>query len=177
MNQYLTEEKLEHYLNFIFSENKWIRDKIVLNSGLKYRPDYYCKELNLIVEFDGDCFGYKGHYSSIEVIYKDLKKDKRYNEMGIKVIRIPYFVQMSSLVIKNLFKKDIEIKQTYLHGFIDKDAKLPVDYNEAGIEKFKIDLDKFAYIKNDIILSLKNKINEKANIDLVLPKSLQYLVS
>ena len=46
--------------------------------------------------------------------------------MGYKIIRVPYFVQLSSDVIKQLFGIDIDYKQIFPHGFIvDKNEVLP----------------------------------------------------
>ena len=44
----------------------------------------------------------------------------------LKIIRVPYFVQLSSDVIKQLFGIDIDYKQIFPHGFIvDKNEVLP----------------------------------------------------
>lgn len=45
----------------------------------KYIVDFYCKDLFLVIEIDGE-----SHYGNPE---KDRKKDKRLNELGVKVLR------------------------------------------------------------------------------------------
>ncbi|HRQ70742.1 MAG TPA: hypothetical protein PLW78_10625 [bacterium] len=170
-NDYLTEETLGEVLKILFPENDFIRDKTVPDSGARSRPDYRNDELMMIVEFDGE-----KHYRESKKIKSELKKNYVFNLMGYKIIRIPYFVQISEIVIKNLFDIDVEYKQKYPHGFISKNVIFPADYCELGIEKFEEDLDRFSYIRKDIISSLKSKITGIGDIDLVLPNSLRYLL-
>ena len=102
---YLTEKTLINYLNIIFPHiNDWKNNKS-FSKTYKSRPDYKSDQLKLIVEFDG----YQ-HYTSAKRILADIKNDNFYIQNGFNVIRIPYFVQMSSIVIKNLFNVDIDIK-------------------------------------------------------------------
>lgn len=52
-NEYLTELRLGSILNE-YSQHKFIHNKFVPNSNLKrFRPDYRCDELSVIIEFDG----------------------------------------------------------------------------------------------------------------------------
>lgn len=171
--EYLTEDSLENYLKVIFPTHTWERNTTYRYNGGWFKPDYICHTLKLVVEFDGML-----HYSSAEVILRDKKKDLILRRDGYKVVRIPYFVQMSTEVIKALFKKDKQIDQVFPHGFISNKATafLPTNFNELGVERFLNDLDRFSFIKEDIINSLKDKILEKGDIRLVLPKSLEYLV-
>lgn len=97
---------LEEYLKVIFpeiSKDEWIHDKVVPGSKSQSRPDYRCESLKLIVEFDG-----LQHYQKPNVIRADEKKDKMYEEMGYKIVRIPYFIQLTNEVIKLMFDKDVE---------------------------------------------------------------------
>ena len=168
---YLTEKELGKILKHIFSNHPFIHNKQVPNSNIKTRPDYRNDILKLIVEFDG-----YHHYSTTKTIIRDELKDNTYKKMGYTIIRIPYFVQISKLIISNLFNIKTNFIQTYPHGFIDLKAMLPADYCELGIKHFENDIKNFYYIKNEIIFSLKNKIKEHKNIKLVLPPSLYYLV-
>ncbi len=169
---YLTESILGNFLvdlypNYIFEHNKKVP-----GSNCQYRPDYRNDKLKLIIEFDG----YR-HYSQSTDIIKDCTKDTIYKNMGYNIIRIPYFVQLSNIVIKKLFDLELNYQQNYPHGFIDEKCLLPCDFNELGIERFKEDLIKFDYIAYEIINSLKIKINLCNDIRLVLPKSLYYLIT
>ncbi len=170
-DSYLTEVLLGNYLETIFSEFEFERDRVVPNSKIRNRADYRNDKLMLIVEFDG----YR-HYSETKTILADEKKDIIYSGLGYKIIRIPYFVQISKDVVFDLFGVHTNIPQVYSHGFIDKKALLPSDFCELGIKRFLFDLNRFSYIKSEIISSLKNKIEELGDIRLVLPYSLFYLI-
>lgn len=160
--QYLTKDRLYEALKEIFKVD-FIRDKQVPDSGLNKCPDFRNDTLKLIVEFNGD-----RHYSNNKIQKSDNEKLIKYTEMGYKVVAIPYFVQLSSDIIKLLFDIDIEWLQQYPHGFIDEKAMLPVDYNYYGVQRFRNDLVKFKIIKDDIIQSLESKI-ELLGADNVLP--------
>ena len=171
MNNYLTEKGLESILKEIYTNDEFIRDKTIPNSQTRYRPDFRCEKLKLIVEFDGD-----SHYKRALRIKKDSLKDQIYRGLGYRIVRIPYFVQIETLTIENLFGVNFKYPQKYPHGFIDKKATLPCDFCELGIRQFENDLKKFSYIKDDIIKSLKNKVKELDDVEIVLPKSLFYLL-
>jgi len=163
--EYLTEENLGIFLNKHYSNA--IRDRTVPDSNCRFRPDFRLEKEKLIIEFDG-----YGHYTNPTTIINDLKKDEIYSNLGFKVIRFPYFIQLNEKTIFDLLSLKIKIKQIYPHGFIDKKAPLPACFCELGIEKFLKDLEKFHYLKKDIIKSLKEKCDSLGNELLVLPKSL-----
>ena len=94
--------------------------------------------------------------------------------MGYTIIRIPYFVQLSTIVIKELFHKTYSMTQEYPHGFISEKALLPSDFCEMGIGRFINDLNRFSYIQRDIIKSLVDRVDEADQILLVLPPHLLY---
>lgn len=94
---------LDEYLSFIFpNTNDWIHDKAFGihedNENHKIRPDYRSDSLKLIVEFDG-----LPHYSDPAVIFKDDKNTNIYKKNGYKVIRIPYFIQLTNEAVAKLF--------------------------------------------------------------------------
>jgi len=97
---------LEDYLKVIFPKiNDWINDKAIgLRNGIQYksRPDYRSEELKLIIEFDG-----LQHYTKPNIIEKDIMNTKLYESFGYKVVRIPYFIQLSNKAVKTLFGVDI----------------------------------------------------------------------
>jgi len=166
MNNYLTDDLLCVYLKKLFPDNIFIRDKVVPNSGLKTRPDYRNDDLKLIIEFDG----YR-HYTVPKVILSDLKKDEVYSKMGYTIVRIPYFVQLTSVVIQNLFNLSIDFNTTFPHGFIVDICARPADFCELGIDRFIMDLDKFSYLKQEILSSLREK-EEELDVHLIYPHTL-----
>lgn len=169
---YLTESNLGKILKDIVPDLEFVHDKAVPDAKNKRRrPDYRCDSEKLIIEFDGDT-----HYCKAQRIITDAEKDEDYSALGYRIFRIPYFVQMTEQVIKNIFGKDMVFEQVYPNGFIDPKAILPADFCELGISQFLKDLKTFDYYKDEIIESLKNKVKEKGNINHVLPPSLHYLV-
>lgn len=170
--EYLTEKSLKTVLETIYPGHEFIHDRIVPDSGMRNRADYYNSDLRLIVEFDG----YR-HYSCSKVIANDRFKDVAYLTMGYTVVRIPYFIQISPYVIKTLFGIDSDIVQTYPHGFIDDMALLPCDFCELGLARFGYDLHRFGKIYNEILSSLAKKVELSGDISTVLPPSLYHLLS
>ena len=171
--EYLNEAKLGELLKILFPNNDFIHDKAVPTStNRRKRPDYRCDELSLIIEFDGF-----GHYTIAKNIISDIDKDEDYTTLGYKVIRIPYFIQLTKEVILDLF--NIELKNdlyNYPHGFIDKKAVLPADFCELGVTKFREDLVRFSYVKEDIISSLVAHRKTK-DMHIILPPSLQHIIN
>lgn len=129
----------------------------------------------MIVEFDGYL-----HYTQAKRILQDNEKDANAIKFGYNVIRIPYFVQLSPSMIKELFNLSIpEYQQIYPHGFIDTKACLPADFCELGIEKFKNDLVRFdaSGISQDICISLANRVKSVTTFEYIYPKSLESLLN
>jgi hypothetical protein len=99
---------LEEYLKVIFPQtNDWIHDKAIGDiNGQRYkkRPDYRSETLRLIVEFDG-----LQHYTNPDIIEKDIENTKLYSSVGYKVVRIPYFIQLTNRAVKTMF--DVEVSE------------------------------------------------------------------
>lgn len=97
---------LEDYLKVIFPEvNDWIHDKALGEiNGNKYksRPDYRSEKLKIIIEFDG-----LQHYTKPDIIEKDYRLTTVYTELGYKVVRIPYFIQLTNKAVKTLFNINV----------------------------------------------------------------------
>lgn len=148
-DNFLTEKSLGKILDELFKDYTFVRQKPFGH----YRADYCCDALKLIVEFDGI-----DHYQKSTVVQSDAAKDTMLTSLGYTVVRIPFFVQMSSEVIKNLFKIDVDFIQTFPHGFISKKAinMTPAHFCSLGLKRFVNDLHKFSYIKQDILNSLKD---------------------
>ena len=94
---------LEEYLCVIFPNvNDWVHDKSlgvsIGGKPCRNRPDYRSETLKMIVEFDGI-----QHYTKPDIIEKDARNTKLYESIGYKVIRIPYFIQLSNAAVKTIF--------------------------------------------------------------------------
>ena len=101
---------LDKYLEVIFpNTTDWIHDKafgLHNNESYKIRPDYRSDSLKLIVEFDG-----LPHYTDPAVIIKDDKNTNIYKQNGYKVVRIPYFIQLTNEAVEILF--GITVKELF----------------------------------------------------------------
>ena len=105
---------LNKCLEKLFQNNEFIHDKFlkingnyVLNKiGNKIRPDYLCKELKLIVEFDG-----YHHYLDPYVIYKDNINTELLKDLGYNVIRIPFYIQLDNTANELNLPKNIIIPE------------------------------------------------------------------
>lgn len=163
---YLTEEKLYEFLKEVFPWFEITRDyKLLfqkdLNNPSRKRPDYQIidikRNLKYIVEFEGD-----SHYRDTEVQFRDFQREEAFS-LYDSVITIPYFIQLDKEIIENLFWKlewfvnaFPEGYNKYPHWFVDKDAKMPFDYNEIWLELFKNELNgRFFSKKKEIIESIK----------------------
>lgn len=94
---------LDEYFSAIFpNTNDWIHDKAFGihedNINHKIRPDYRSDSLKLIVEFDG-----LPHYTNPANILRDDKNTIIYQKNGYKVVRIPYFIQLTNDAVEKLF--------------------------------------------------------------------------
>lgn len=100
---------LDEYLKIIFpTTHDWIHDKALGEiNGIKYRsrPDYRSEQLKLIVEFDG-----LQHYTKPDIIEKDYRLTETYTNLGYKVVRIPYFIQLTNEAAKILFDVNVDEK-------------------------------------------------------------------
>lgn len=99
---------LNEYLSVVFPEiTDWIHNKSVPGlvdfEGKRklYRPDYRSEELKLIVEFDG-----LPHYQDPDIIRKDFNSYELYRLNGYKLVRIPYFIQLTNDVVEKLFDRN-----------------------------------------------------------------------
>ena len=96
---------LDEYLSVIFPNvHDWVHDKNIENIKSKRRPDYRSESLKLIVEFDGI-----QHYTNPLNIEHDRQGTLFYESLGYKVIRIPYFIQLTNKAVKHLF--DVDVKE------------------------------------------------------------------
>ncbi len=95
----------DDYLEVLYPGKEWIHDKpFGKRDGKTYRirPDFLCEELKLIIEFDG-----LQHYTNPKNIRTDRENQQTYESFGYRVIRIPYFIQLTQSVVKEMFGIDI----------------------------------------------------------------------
>lgn len=174
-NEFLTEGNLKTLLIWLFPTYNIICDEPLPQIKQKIRPDYRIEELKLIIEFDGVY-----HYTQPTSCLSDIKNTTIYKELGYNVIRIPYFIQMDSQAIKNLFgeysKKTIECDfNNYPHGFVNIKNVYPSQYCQLGIERFIKDTIYYSNIIDKLFVKIGETLNDaimyKQSILSVIPNN------
>lgn len=101
------ESTLSEWMYYLFPNEEIVFDAIIpnevqLNRGAKefhrYRPDVRIENLNLIIELDGI-----NHFQSVKVIMSDKHRDEFLISLRYKVVRIPFFVQLTTEIIEHYF--------------------------------------------------------------------------
>ena len=156
--KYLTEENLGKILKVIYPNFEWLRDKkFEATEGIKYnfRPDYCCHALKMCVEFDGP-----DHFTKANIIQADFNKDEVLKELGYKVIRIPYFIQLDTEGIRYFFNLSVEFNYDFKHGFISRGVTLPANFCEQGIWKFKSIMYELEIAEENGVVNIFSQIKE-----------------
>lgn len=151
---------LDEYLKIIFPEvNDWIHDKTIgLINGTLYRsrPDYRSEKLKLIIEFDG-----LQHYTKPDIIEKDIKNTELYKSFGYKVVRIPYFIQLTNKAVETFFDKKLseELFDEKISSLGIESKNTPAYLCPAGVKRMAYEFRKFPEQYNTNIEFLKKQNN------------------
>lgn len=98
---------LNEYLKIIFPNiYDWVHNQKIggdIKEIRNKRPDYRSEQLKLLIEFDG-----LPHYQNPAQIKSDYNRVKLYSKYGYKLIRIPYFIQLTKKSVKTLFSVDCD---------------------------------------------------------------------
>lgn len=143
---------LEEYLKVIFPDvDDWVHDKTtgIILDGKKYqgRPDYRSEKLKMIVEFDG-----LPHYKNPDVISNDELKNIIYSEFGYKVVRIPYFIQLTNEVVEKLFNVKVKEKlfDVNIPSLSIKSRNTPAYLCPMGIRRMALDFSQISMKQYEI---------------------------
>jgi hypothetical protein len=166
---YLDEPSLGRFLRERLNPET-LSNALVPDIRRRFRPDYRSERHRLIIEFDGD-----QHYRSAKHVIEDETRDQIFIDAGYRVVRIPYFVQMTEPVIGGLFGDLVANRSPFKdfpHGFIADTVVFPADFCELGVERFLADLDRFAPTRTDILASLERAAVRQGDWRFVYPPSL-----
>lgn len=149
---YLTESKLHAVLS------EWAGDTNVDTqvkvAGTRMRSDFEVRKDSTVyvVEFEGDT-----HYRDANVVYRDNLKARIQEGEGKKVVKIPYFVQLTSQTFEHFFGIKFDIESDFPHGFITTKV-LPASFCPIGHAAAKAIFDLLPdNVKADIVASLREK--------------------
>lgn len=164
---------LDEYLSEIFPNiTDWVHDKSIgkLEDGrvIRLRPDYRSEQLKLIVEFDGI-----QHYSNPEQIAKDLYNTKIYESLGYKVVRIPYFIQLTKKTVEKMFgvKLNVELMKEDTVSISMKYKNTPAYLCPKGIKRMAEEFIKYPEQYNANINSLLTEGDYFTDVNMLINAS------
>lgn len=165
---YLLQSKLEKVLQEIVGD-KWRGKEVrVLPTRCRWDMSFEQNQTLYAVEFDGD-----SHYRDSLRIKVDREKDEIAAKNSMKVVRIPYWVQLNSETFKYFFDFDAEIETDFPHGFIESKI-FPASYCELGMKRFNDEISKVPEsVKKGVISSLRNRIKTYGH-NFVVPSSFSF---
>ena len=167
---YLIQSKLEAALKSLIGDG-WIgRELRVGDTRRSWDMAYRLDGATTVVEFDGD-----EHYRNALKIKVDREKDEIAAGLSYAVVRVPYWVQLTTDTLKHYFGLEGVIEQSFPHGFIATKI-FPASFCGLGVERFRGELEALpATVKNAVIQSLEARTAEHG-LDYVLPDDLLDLV-
>jgi very-short-patch-repair endonuclease len=169
---YLVQEKLESALAQVVGDTAWHGKEVQVLSGRRQRWDmvYTGPSGRVAVEFDGD-----EHYRNTLKIKNDWDKDGIARRGGYRVVRIPYWVQLTSETLKHYFDLNAEIIQDFPHGFICTKI-FPASFCELGVERFRAEIESLPRtVRTAVISSLRDRV-EEYGLKYVVPEKLVNLL-
>lgn len=154
---------LDEYLSVIFPDvNDWVHDKAfgIHKDGENHRirPDYRSDRLKLVVEFDG-----LPHYTNPENIIRDDNNTIIYQRNGYKVVRIPYFIQLTNEAVEKLF--GVNVKEPLFNVIYPSLGGTEMNHNPSclcpeGLKRMAKEFENFPEQYEINIQSLKKMDNE-----------------
>lgn len=142
---YLTEQKVEEVLRRILPSDVIIEtQKCFKIDGKRHIVDFYFayKGQEVIVEFNG-----MRHFNTMNTIARDRRLRRHCKQQGIKVVEIPYYVQLNFRNIPALFS-GVKLNETYQTDYFDVEYPdgfwavnttciLPHDFNIEGLHEYQ----------------------------------------
>lgn len=170
VESYLTEGKLATALRQMVGA-AWAGGQVSLpGSRRRFDMAFRSGGTTVLVEYDGD-----DHYRDSLKIRADCQKDELAASHGMRLVRVPYWVQLDAVTARHWFGLEAEIEQSFPHGFIT--TKLfPASYCELGVARFRRDLGALpTAVREAVVGSLSDRVAEYG-IEFVLPTELRMLV-
>ena len=167
---HLTEQKLASALKQITGERWGGAELKVVGSRRRWDMGFTDGSDRVVVEFDGD-----EHYRNTLKIKADQEKDAGARTEGLRVVRVPYWVQLDRVTLQHYFGLDAQIDQDFPHGFVTTKI-FPASFCEMGIERFQRELESLpAAVRTDVVQSLRDRATEHG-AEYVIPARLTDLL-
>jgi hypothetical protein len=168
---HLTQPKLAAALKQVLGDS-WLGEEVTVAAGSRRRWDmaYRSTDGTVVVEYEGD-----PHYWNSIRIKIDREKDRAAADSGYRVVRFPYWIQLTSETLGHYFGLSAEIKQDFPHGFIT--TKLfPASFCELGVERFERELQALpSGVRQAVLKSLRDRAQEHG-VEYVVPSKLRRLI-
>ena len=168
---YLTEQKLARALAEILGE-RWGGSELRVPESRRRWDMWFTRDgdRRVVVEYDGD-----EHYRNTLKIKADAEKDAAAQQHGFQVVRVPYWVQLDTMMLRHWFGIDAEIQQDFRHGFIV--TKLfPASFCAMGIARFQRELAALPVVVcAAVIKSLRDRAQEHG-VEYVVPRGMEGLL-
>jgi len=166
---YLTEKKLTDALKQLLGSS-WGGTQLTV-PGTRRRWDmwFHDGDRTVVVEFDGD-----EHYRNTLKIKADNEKDAVAREQGFKVVRVPYWVQLDTPMLKHWFGIDAVIEQAFPHGFISTKI-FPASYCAMGILRFERELAALPEVVREAVIKSLRDRGEEHGAEYVVPMGIPTL--
>lgn len=133
---YLVQDKLAEALRAIVGEANWRGQEVRLPVGhRRWDMSHAFDNRITVVEFDGD-----QHYHDTLKIKADVEKNGIADQHGFRVVRIPYWVRLTTETLAHYFGLSATVQQTFPHGFIATKI-FPASFCALGVERFMRELD------------------------------------
>jgi hypothetical protein len=171
VESYLTEQRLKVALQQLLGD-EWAGGHVALpGSRRRFDMAFRSQGMTVLVEYDGD-----EHYRHSMKIKADCEKDRLALENEMRLIRIPYWVQLDSIMAKHWFGLEADIEQSFPHGFIT--TKLfPASFCELGVTRFRRELDSLPpQVRDAVVASLRERVAEHG-VEYVVPGALRPMIT
>lgn len=167
---HLTEEKLAKAIQVLVGP-RWLGCQVNTGRGKSTWDMAYALDGSTVaVEYDGP-----DHYRNTLKIKADGEKNDFATANGIRLIRVPFWVQLTTSTLAHYFQFNARVEQNFPHGFITT-KYFPASFCELGIERFRAELDALpADVKTAVVSSLADRVKDHG-VERVLPASLRSLV-
>jgi hypothetical protein len=163
----LTEPKLAAALRQLVG-NAWAGGQVSLpGSRRRFDMAFRSGKTMVLVEYDGD-----EHYRNSLKVRADRQKDDLATANGMRLVRVPYWVQLDRVMVRHWFGLDAEVEQSFPHGFITTKLFL-ASFCELGVKRFQRELDSLpTTVREAVVSSLRDRVSEYG-LEYVLPTELR----
>ena len=155
----------------LLSQYGLVKTEVWLGEGFNKNCKWDGVWNGIAIEFDGPY-----HYQKPAQIFRDTKKTAHAKDIGMGLIRFPYWLAVDAESVKHFFGLDTNAPHNFPHGFPTTN-ELPSSFCEKGVANFERDLALLSPNLKTAVIETLHKRAESLGIDWVLPSTLQYILS